>query len=430
MKRYSNLKRIFALTTLLFLAFSLQAGLVTIEWSWSPADEDITAFRYRLNSQEWVTVDASVTSYVLPRVDEELSFTFEIQQSYDGSSFSGSSSYAYPAGGPAPAQEAAVAASSSPSPEVINEAPVESDDMITVMDEPLIMDEAPVIMDEAPVIMDEAPVIMDEAPVIMDAAPVIMDAAPVIMDAAPVESGDIITVIDEPVVMDEPIDSEIVMSEPAGTEELSSVESADAEAAPEEESVSEIAPLTPPTEAELIESLDSNPKMSIELFAGTGGKGDNVFLTSFFDPDGDYTPLRTMILPSFTFEFVYPGIVTYSPDSYLSFRGGLGFTLYQDTAKDSIVAPDIRAGVSYTRRLNDLWSIDGVAGLSLMFTSKDLSTTEPNLFYGPYVSVIGRYDLSDVLSFAAMAETRFLMSGLFTPYELTGIVRLGVTYRF
>ncbi len=417
MRRFFSLKRILVLTTLLFLAFSLQAGLVTIEWSWSAADDDITTFRYRLNNQGWVVVDSSVTSFVLEGVDENNAYTFEIQQSYDGKLFSGSSSYAYPAGTmvvdagetvPAVTEGTETAMIDTvPSTEVIDAAPVSD---VIIMDEPI---ESAVIMD-API---ESAIIMDEpidSAIIMDAP---IDSA-LVMDE-PIAAGDELVFADEFTVAEDTIDTTVAADATA---------TADAIAQPTT-APSGVTPLTPPTEQELIEALDSNPQMAVELFLGAGGKGDNVFLQSVFDPDGAYTPLRTMILPSFTFDFVYPGIVTYSPDSYLSARAGFGFSLYEG-AGQKVVAPDVRAGVSYTRRFGDKWSVDGVLGLSFMFTGSGSTVTTPSATYGPYVAVIGRYDISDVLSVAAMAETRFLMSDLFTPYELTGIVRVGLTYRF
>ena len=61
-----------------------------------------------------------------------------------------------------------------------------------------------------------------------------------------------------------------------------------------------------------------------------------------------------------------------------------------------------------------------------MFTSEDLSIgTNPNLFYGPYITIGGRYKINEIFSIVASAETRGLLSDVFTPYELTGIVRVG-----
>ena len=401
MTRISSGKRICALIALVFFAFSVHAGLVTIEWSWRAADDEITVFRYRLNDQEWVRVDSSVTSYVLEGVDEELVYRFEIQQSYDGENFSVPSAYEYPG-----IQEEPETAS------------VEADTSLEVIDSP-------------PEVIDAAPEVIASAPEVIESAPEVIDSAPIVI-SEPVEEAAVISepaVIEEALVFDEDVMFEA--EEPETEPELPEAEET-TEVVETAAETPQVKPLTPMSEDELIEALDSNPSMAVELFIGTGGKGDNVFLTDLFDPDDVYTDLRTRILPSFTFEYVYPGIVRFSPESYLSLRAGIGFTLYEEVVGGaSVIAPDIRAGVSYTRRFSERWSADAALGLSVMFTDKDLSGgAQANLFYGPYVALIGRYDISEVFSIAAMAETRFLMSDLFTPYELTGIVRLGVTYRF
>ena len=407
MTRISSGRRFCALIALVFFAFSVHAGLVTIEWSWRAADDEITVFRYRLNDQEWVHVDSSVTSYILEGVDEELAYMFEIQQSYDGENFSTSSTYEYPG-----IQEASEKASAEfdSSPEVI--------------------DSPPEMIGTAPEVIDSPPEMITTAPEMIESAPLGMDSAPMVISEPVGEAA----VISEPAVMEDEIVLIDEISPEAGVPETDLPETAEqpAEVVEAAAATPQVKPLTPMSGDELIEALDSNPAMAVELFIGTGGKGDNVFLSDLFDPDDVYTDLRTRILPSFTFEYVYPGIATFTPESYLSLRAGIGFTLYEEAASgNSVIAPDIRAGVSYTRRFSEKWSADAALGLSVMFADKDLSTgSQANLFYGPYVALIGRYDISEVFSIAAMAETRFLMSNLFTPYELTGIVRLGVTYRF
>ena len=407
MTRISSGRRFCALIALVFFAFSVHAGLVTIEWSWRAADDEITVFRYRLNDQEWVHVDSSVTSYILEGVDEELAYMFEIQQSYDGENFSTSSTYEYPG-----IQEASEKASAEfdSSPEVI--------------------DSPPEMIGTAPEVIDSPPEMITTAPEMIESAPLGIDSAPMVISEPVGEAA----VISEPAVMEDEIVLIDEISPEAGVPETDLPETAEqpAEVVEAAAATPQVKPLTPMSGDELIEALDSNPAMAVELFIGTGGKGDNVFLSDLFDPDDVYTDLRTRILPSFTFEYVYPGIATFTPESYLSLRAGIGFTLYEEAASgNSVIAPDIRAGVSYTRRFSEKWSADAALGLSVMFADKDLSTgSQANLFYGPYVALIGRYDISEVFSIAAMAETRFLMSNLFTPYELTGIVRLGVTYRF
>ncbi len=384
MKRFSRLKSVSVLVILLLLTSTLYASLVTLEWNWNAADENITHFRYRLNDQDWVVADASVTQFILEGVDETAAYQFEIQQTYDGEFYSESAYYPYNIPITVDQSMAGTAVASVPSQDPVTEEPI-------VMSEP--------------------------------------NSETTVISSAP--GTDMIVMSDsEPFVMEEAVPDDMMVME--GTPVVEAVILGDDEV-PAQSVTPEVTRLTPPDENDrLIESLDSDPKMGIELFVGTGGKGDNVFLSSFFDPSGNFTPMRTMILPSFTFEFIYPEIVTYSPDDYLSARGGIGFNSYQEAASGQVrVAPDLRAGVSYTHRFNEKWSADALLGLSVMFFANDISAdSTASIFYGPHIAVTGRYDINEFFSIAAQAETRFLMSNLFTPYELTGIVRVGVTYRF
>ncbi len=172
--------------------------------------------------------------------------------------------------------------------------------------------------------------------------------------------------------------------------------------------------------------------MAIEFSVGTGGKGDNKFLQTKFNPDGKYKPVKTMILPSFTFDFVYGNIITLSEKDYFNLRAGVGFNTYRLGSDNStFIGSDFHIGMNYNRRFSDKFTFTSGAGLSAMFTSTNLSVaSDPNIFYGPYLSVGGRYRLNDIFSIIAHAETKLLFSNVFTPYELTGIVRVGFTYRF
>jgi len=365
----NNHKKNMIIIILSLLAFSpLFASLVTLNWQWESNDEEVTSFRYRLNDNDWVTVDPSVTEFTLTGVDQDTSYTFEIQQSYDGINYGDSA--------------------------------IESYDNEIAQQEPVI-EEVPSVITE-PVVIEEPVTPTLEEPV----------------------------VVPEPVVIAEPI--EPIVEEPVVIEE--SIEPAIAEPIEEEiiEEPKQVTKLTPPSEEETrIEALDSNPWMAIEFLAGTGGKGDNKFLTSLFDPDDNYVLLQTMILPSFTFDFVYGNIITLSPKDSFNLRAGVGFNLYKLSSGTTVVGSDIHMGLDYNRSLGEKFHLTAGAGLALMFASEDLSSgTNPNLFYGPYITIGGRYMINEIFSIVASAETRLLLSDVFTPYELTGIVRVGFTYRF
>lgn len=83
---------------LFFVGSLLSAEEVIITWQWEPADEEITAFRYRLDTEEedqWTVVDASVTQFSIGPVDGSVPHTLYVQQSYDGQLWSESSVMTY-----------------------------------------------------------------------------------------------------------------------------------------------------------------------------------------------------------------------------------------------------------------------------------------------------------------------------------------------
>ena len=244
------------LMTLLFLIFTttaMFASLVDIVWDWEPADEEITNFRYRLGDEPWLVVDSSVSEYTLSQVDDSQSYTFEIQQTYDGENYSESSIMSYEP------------------KKVMVEEPM-------VIEEPVTID-SPVV-DQQPIVIDQQPLVIDEEPVTLD-TPVI-EQEPLVIDQQPLEG--------------------------QGTDDFVATEEVTTEAGEPliEAPTSGIKKLEPPTEDdELIEAFDSNPWMGIEFFIGAGGKSDNLVFTSIYDPNGVYLPLRTMILPTLSFDFVY-----------------------------------------------------------------------------------------------------------------------------
>jgi len=354
------------LLILLGAGISLWASTVDIVWEWEPSDEQITSFRYRLDDEQWVVVDPSTLSFTLPDVDDTQSYTFEIQQTYDGVNYSESSVMTY---------------------EGI-EVPEVDDSVTQTISEPIIMSD-PIVMDE-PIIIDD----VEEEP----------------------------EMIEEPVVEVQEDDSFI-------EEAVEPIEEAPVEADLPEG----IQKLVPPTEdEELIEVFDSNPWMAVEVLLGTGGKADNLVFTSAFDPDDIFSDMRIMILPSISFDFIYGNLTTYENTSALNLHIGLGYNRYQKSSDSStVLGPDFHVGLEYLYPLSSNFSVGAVGGLSLMLTGEDISSDNTNsIFYGPYVEILGRYHINDIFSITLNAQTRFLFSDAFTPYELTGIVRAGFTYRF
>jgi hypothetical protein len=356
------------------------ASLVDIVWDWEPADEEITNFRYRLGDEPWLVVDSSVSEYTLSQVDDSQSYTFEIQQTYDGENYSESSIMSFEP------------------KKVMVEEPM-------VIEEPVTID-SPVV-DQQLIVIDQQPLVIDEEPVTLD-TPVI-EQEPLVIDQQPLEG--------------------------QGTEDFVATEEVTTEAGEPliEAPTSGIKKLEPPTEDdELIEAFDSNPWMGIEFFIGAGGKSDNLVFTSIYDPNGVYLPLRTMILPTLSFDFVYGNILTFDNGNSSNLRVGLGYNRYQKSSDSTtVLGPDIHASISYEYKLSSTISLEGLGGLSVMFTGEDISSdTSANIFYGPYVQIMGRFSVNELFSLNLSAETKFLFSNVFTPYELTGIVRAGFTYRF
>ena len=80
------MKKFFVVILLVIVTLSfLSAG--TISWKWRGNDEDVKFYRYRMDDSEWKVVENE--SYEV-RYDSDVSIphTFEIQQSYDGISWS------------------------------------------------------------------------------------------------------------------------------------------------------------------------------------------------------------------------------------------------------------------------------------------------------------------------------------------------------
>ena len=179
----------------------------------------------------------------------------------------------------------------------------------------------------------------------------------------------------------------------------------------------------------LEESVPLKSHGALGFFVGLGGRA-NTYLGSTFTTT-EYIPLRTRILPSIAVDYIYSNWKSFSFKSSLGFRAGIGYQSYQ---AGGVTLPgfDAHGLVAYEYALSDSFALDGAVGLSFLFTGSAIhspSKAALGLFLGPVLQVNGRYQISDVWSVLIQAETRMLLSGKFKPYELTGIVRLGIGYR-
>jgi hypothetical protein len=175
-----------------------------------------------------------------------------------------------------------------------------------------------------------------------------------------------------------------------------------------------------------------SPKLQrVELYVGAGGKADNYFPAGSFDPNGAFVNLRTMVLPSITLDYVRSSLMELGSSIDLGIRAGMGYTGY-GTATTSIAGFDIHALALAEYDPQGPFSFDGGVGLAFMFTSNAIqgASTEIGVFFGPVAQIGANYRITDTWSAGVSAETRFLMANQFDPYELTGMIRFGLGYRF
>jgi len=169
----------------------------------------------------------------------------------------------------------------------------------------------------------------------------------------------------------------------------------------------------------------------VEVSVGAGGKADNYL--GGFDASGDFVALRTRVLPSITADLVYPNIRRIGSSIDLGIRAGFGYQGYQTGAGDAIPGFDIHGLAMFEYPINRKFSVDASLGLAFLFTSSDIHTgggSAPGVFFGPLAQVNARYTINDTWSVGLQTEARFLFGNTFEPYEMTGIVRLGVGYSF
>ncbi|NCC12642.1 MAG: hypothetical protein EOM32_04635 [Spirochaetia bacterium] len=182
-----------------------------------------------------------------------------------------------------------------------------------------------------------------------------------------------------------------------------------------------------------VEAVETEPsRRRIELYAGAGGKTDNLIFQSVFDPNNDYKNPRTRILPSVALDFIYGNIKPNDSMFDFGIRAGLGYSGYEVDGK-ALVGIDIHGLAMLEYPISERLVVDAAAGLSFMFTGSAIHTipsTDLGFFIGPIVQLNGRYLVDERWSVGLQAETRFLLGGAFKPFELSGIVRLGFGYDF
>lgn len=167
--------------------------------------------------------------------------------------------------------------------------------------------------------------------------------------------------------------------------------------------------------------LSEVPAMRIDLTIGAGGKADNLILESLFPPQP--VAYRTMILPVATLDLALPGMWQIDWNKAVGLRFGFGYQGYQETPSMT-PAPffDIHAGAQFELEFSHQFVAEAGAGLSFVLS--------PQFLYGLNMHAGLNYLLSNALSVIAQTEARLLFSGAFSPYELTGVVRLGAGYSF
>jgi hypothetical protein len=165
--------------------------------------------------------------------------------------------------------------------------------------------------------------------------------------------------------------------------------------------------------------LSEMPAMRIDLTIGAGGKADNLILESLFPPQP--IAYRTMILPVATLDLVLPGMWQLDWDKGIGLRFGFGYQGYQETPSLT-PAPffDIHVGAQFEFEFSRQFMAEAGTGLSFVVS--------PQFLYGLNMHAGLNYLLSNTLSIIVQTEARLLFSGAFSPYELTGVMRLGAGY--
>ncbi|WP_422481535.1 hypothetical protein [Pleomorphochaeta sp. DL1XJH-081] len=368
MKTSLRMGLVFMVVFLLCSASPLFAELITIDWEWDAADEDVVAFRYQLDAEDpdgWTVVEASVNGFTFGPVEDTSYHTLYVQQSYDSENWSPSALLSY---------DPVEFGVSMPIPEeAVKTAQLTNPAETTIQPE--------------------------------------------------LEETDATVVTTEPGEIEEPIDNStfddfVIADGDVGTESFEAEEIVFGEPV-------QAMPIATPVQ-------DNPARKRIDFFIGVGGKADNLIWKSAFDPDGDFANPRTRILPSLTADFVYTDFKPNNKAFDLGIRAGFGFTGYE-IGTTPLAGIDLHGMVTLEYPISERFLFDISGGLSFMFTGKDIHTPAKDqlgFFLGPVVQLNGRYLIDERWSVGLQAETRLLFGGNFKPYELTGIVRLGVGYDF
>ncbi len=381
---------------MLVSAVAIFAQEVDITWNWTATQDGITAFRYQMDGEldgAWTVVDAAVTSYETGPVDATVPHVLYVQQSFDGVNWSASGStafdpVAYAASIAEPAAEEVIAEAPAEVVAVVAEVPVETPAEVVA-----VVEEAPVEVPAEVAVVEEVPVETPaEVVAVVAEAPV---EAPVEVAVTPTE----ISVASSPTITTAP--------------------------APE--------PIPVPVVSENL----NETRMGIELSGGFGGIASNIVLSSLFDTANTYYNMQTKILPVAAFDFVADNLKPIGEKMGIGLRAGVGYQLYAPDS-NKINFADIhvlgKLDISLGRKL----AMEVGVGATLVVPYADLNansvlpfnTADINMFYGPVGQLNARYNFSNSLSLIMQIEGRLLFSGTLDLYEITGLGRVGVGYRF
>lgn len=371
MKIWSHKKLILAAVIMLFPIGLLCAEPLEITWEWEAADSDVTAFRFQVNSEnpeKWIVVDASVTEYTIGPVDDSQEYVLHIQQSYDGEYWSDSAVLAY-------------------NPAVYGASDVSGN-----------------------VIPEKEPEIAEED---LEAQETTQEESFVAMVPAEETAAS----------YDEGFFNDFMVAE----DDWTTFEGWDDEP--------NIAEADEPIQQVTLAPADEEKRTRLDVYAGIGTKFDALFTSAWFNSAGTYQNLKPLMLPSVSIDYVQNNVWPNNKSFDLGYAIGLGFQGYSlDTAGTFITGVDAHGTIVSAYPLSERFSLEAAGGLALLFTSRevhtDTSLDQLGLFIGPMLQLNGRYLISDTWSVGIQAETRFLFGGSFIPYELSGIVRLGVGYQF
>ena len=369
-----------ACSSMVFLSVLAAEG-VTINWQWEAADQDVIAFRYQLNAENpdgWTIVDVSETSLEIGPVEAEDSQVLYIQQSYDGEYWSPSAALAY-----------------------------NPKDFGVIDSEELAVGE----FSEELVALDAKPV---EEP---------REGQQTLVEDSWVEGQELDEESwaeeweswDDSFVWDE--EDELFLDEFDPWMEVPDTES--------ETMSAQVAPMPQPLTSSV------TPAEAMRRIDVTGGVG-TVFPLSFTDPNAVYTDLKPMILPAISIDYVQRSIAENDSRWIRGYRVGLGYQGYEaDATASHLAAVDVHGMMMLTYPMGDRFSFEVSGGLTFLFTSKAIHAQDYlGFFIGPMVHLQLNYQVNETWSLGLQADSRFLFGDKFSPYEFSGIARLGLGYTF